>query len=78
MMPYTIKIQINRENQALFKYIFESYENLATVSTLNPSDGIIEVYIPAGNLLTVEKLLEKLQNEINFQIIEKKPVTSDE
>lgn len=60
---------INRKSLALFKYIVESYENLIQLSTLDPQQGIIELYIPQGNLKTVEKLLDKLKSEIDFTIL---------
>ena len=70
MKPHSIKIQIGPKDQALFKYIIESYENIATVSTLNSREGIISIYIPSGNIKEMEKILYNLQKEIDFQIIE--------
>ncbi len=59
-------VKIHKKDIALFKFIIESYENLAQVSTANPVKGELEIYVPSGNLLTVDSLLKELQKEINF------------
>ena len=75
MNPHRIKIQIGKKDQAVFKHILESYENLVTVSTLDAKDCILEVYVPAGNLDTAEGLLKSLQKELGFHILDKSEIS---
>lgn len=65
-----IQVKIKKSELALFKYIIESYENIATITTLNTDAGLIEIYIPRGNLKTVKDLLSNLKREVAFTIVE--------
>lgn len=65
-----IKLRIENEALALFKYVMESYENLAILSTLNSAEGLVQLYVPNGNLNTVNDILENLKKEIDFHIVD--------
>jgi phage-related baseplate assembly protein len=64
-----IEVRIAKKDLAYLKHIIESYENLATIKTLDPSEGIIEIYAPKGNRSELNDLLSNLKKEINFQIL---------
>lgn len=65
-----INILIDRKDIALFKYLFEAYENLATVSTIDPQKAMLEIIIPEGNLGTVMDILRNM-DEVRFTVTKK-------
>lgn len=67
-----IKLRISNTDLALFKYILESHENLASLSCDDPEKETALLYIPDGNYDDVIELLSNLSAEIGFQILEQR------
>ncbi len=65
-----VRIQIPRQEIAYFNFLLESYEGLASVRTIDPQQGILELMVPPelkGDLLS---LLEALKEEMELQCLE--------
>ncbi|MDJ0780651.1 MAG: DUF4911 domain-containing protein [Desulfosarcinaceae bacterium] len=58
------RYRVDRRQIAYLKFIVESYDNLALVTTLDPHQGIIELRVPPGCEATVEALMADLGREI--------------
>jgi hypothetical protein len=72
MHSATLKFKIPKEKLAAFKYILESYENLATVSTLDPKTMLVKVSIPSGEDKTAREIIKNIAKELNFDIVDEK------
>jgi len=62
------KIQIDPRQVHYLKFILEGYDNLATMSTVDRRQGIVELYIPSGNEDLVQELLASIKTEIGLKI----------
>ena len=60
------QIEVDKKDIAYIVSIFEGYEELALVRTLDPSRGIIELMISPDYLKDVHELAESLAKEILF------------
>ena len=61
----SLKIRISPDRIHYLKFILEGYDNLATLSTVEPKQGLVEVrYLPE-----VEKDLSDLLTEITSEIV---------
>ena len=67
-------IQLPRSEIAYFNFLLESYEGLASVRTLDPQRGILELMVPEGCLSETKKLLEALKEEIGLKTLEGEPL----
>lgn len=65
----TIKLTVNPEKIGFFKFILESYDNLAILTTLDRHRGEVVLRYPAVNRAEVEELLTALPSQIecNFE-----------
>ncbi len=61
------KIQIDPREVYYLKFILEGYDNLATMSTVDRQQGIVELYIPSGNEDLVRELLVAIKTEIGLK-----------
>lgn len=59
-------ISIPRHEIAYMQFIFESYEGLATLSTIDPGKGLLMLSIPSCFEPEVESLLQALRKEISI------------
>ena len=57
---------------AYFKFIIESYDGMAVVRTLDPSEAVVELMIAPGWEQDVDEVLEGLAKEISIE-----PVSRD-
>jgi hypothetical protein len=56
--------QVDRESVGFIKFIFEAYDGLATISTIDPFLAKIEINIAPGSEIDVDKILDNLQRDI--------------
>ncbi len=57
-------LRISPARIALLRFIFEGYDGLAVVSTVDPREGIVRVWFPATSGLDVVNLLNELAGKI--------------
>ena len=63
------QVEVDKKDIAYIVSIFEGYDDLAVVRTLDPSRGLIELMISPDFLEDVRQLTEALSKEIPFRTI---------
>ena len=63
------RIEVNKKDIAYIVSIFEGYDHIAVVRTIDPSCGLIELMIAPDFLEDTRKLTEALAEEIPFRLI---------
>ena len=63
------RIEVNKKDIAYIVSIFEGYDHIAVVRTIDPSFGLIELMISPDFLEDTRKLTESLAEEIPFSLI---------
>ena len=63
------QVEVDKKDIAYIVSIFEGYDDLAVVRTLDPALGLIELMISPDFLEDVRQLTEALSKEIPFQTI---------
>jgi hypothetical protein len=58
---------------ALIKFLFESYEGLAVVRTVDRTEAIIAVLAVADHLATVRALLDSIRTQCAWQEVPSRP-----
>ncbi len=66
--------RINRREICYLKFILESYDGIATMSTLDPGKGLIRIDVPPEREPELECILQDLKSEI---LIESAPFNND-
>ena len=61
------RIEVNKKDIAYIVSIFEGYDHLAVVRTIDPSRGLIELMISPDFLEDTINLTEALAREISFR-----------
>ena len=61
--------EVNKKDIAYIVSIFEGYDHIAVVRTIDPSCGLIELMISPDFLEDTRKLTEALAEEIPFRLI---------
>lgn len=61
------QIEVDKKDIAYIVSIFDGYENLAVVRTLDASRGLIELLISPDYLEDTQKLIDALAKEIPFR-----------
>jgi len=61
------QVEVDKKDIAYIVSIFEGYDYLAVVRTIDPSRGLIELMISPDFLEDTEKLTEALAGEIPFR-----------
>ena len=61
------QVEVDKRDIAYIVSIFEGYDYLAVVRTIDPSRGLIELMISPDFLEDTEKLTEALAGEIPFR-----------
>lgn len=51
------------------KFILEAYEGLATITTLDSQEGLVQVAVPPGSYDSLEGLMEALGPELKLKRI---------
>ena len=65
--------RVDRRQIAFIKFIFEAYDGIAGMRTINPTKGIIKLYIAPGCEEQVDRILDDLKNKILIQRIATDP-----
>jgi len=63
------RIEVNKKDIAYIVSIFEGYDHIAVVRTIDPSCGLIELMISPDLLEDTRKITEALAEEIPFRLI---------
>lgn len=61
------QIEVDKKDIAYIVSIFEGYDHLAVVRTIDPAQGLIELMISPDFLEDTRKLTEALAKEIPFK-----------
>lgn len=56
--------RVDRREIAFIKFIFEAYDGLAVLETLDPQAGVVVFHIAPGCETDVDKVLQDLNREI--------------
>ena len=69
MAKVTVKkyLRVDRREVAFLKFIFEAYDGLAVVSTVDPESGIVMFHIAPGCEADVEMILQDLKKKIMIE-----------
>jgi hypothetical protein len=59
--------RVDRRDIAFLRFIFEAYEGLAMIETLNPESGAVVFYIAPGRESEVDMILRDLKGEIMME-----------
>ena len=59
--------RVDRRKIAYLRFIFEAYEGLAIIETLNPESGVIVFYIAPGCESDVDMILKDLKDDIMME-----------
>ena len=59
--------RVDRREIAFLRFIFEAYEGIAIIETLNPATGLIVIYIAPGCEADVDMILEDLRSYIMME-----------
>ena len=57
-------MRVDRRRIGYMKFIFEAYDGIANLTTIDAARGIISINIPEGCNDTVDNLLEVLRHDI--------------
>ena len=63
------QVEVNKKDIAYIVSIFEGYDHIAVVRTIDPSCGLIELMICPDFVEDSRKLTEALAEEIPFRLI---------
>jgi hypothetical protein len=69
--------RVDRREIAFIKFIFEAYNGIAGMRTIDPAKGVIELLIAPGCEEQVERILRDLQEKILIRRLETDPFESD-
>jgi hypothetical protein len=59
--------RVDRSEIAFIKFIFEGYDGIAMMKTMDPAKGIITLHIPPGCEKHVRAILQDLKKNIHMQ-----------
>ena len=62
--------RVDRRKIAFLRFIFEAYDGLAIIETLNPESGVIVLYIAPGCETDVDMVLADLSADIMMEAAE--------
>ena len=69
--------RVERREIAFIKFIFEAYDGIAGMRTMDPAKGIIKLHIAPGCQEQVEQILQDLKKEILIRRLATEPSESD-
>lgn len=71
------RFRIDRREIAYLRFIFEAYDGLAVVTTIDSQSGTVALHIPPGCEADVEQIMEDLGKEMMIEpAIRKRPDSS--
>ena len=59
--------RVDRRQIAFIKFIFEAYDGVATLTTMDPTKGIVALHIAPHCMAQVAEILRNLKKEIMIQ-----------
>ncbi len=59
--------RVDRHKIAYLRFVFEAYDGLANIETLNPESGVIVFYIAPGCESDVDMILKDLKDDIMME-----------
>jgi hypothetical protein len=62
--------RVDRREIAFLKFIFEAYDGIATLTTVDPDQGVIQIFIAPGCENDVEMILRDLKKDIMIEQID--------
>ena len=62
--------RVDRREIAFLRFIFEAYEGIAVIETLNPELGLIVIYIAPGCEPDVDMILADLGSDIMMEVVQ--------
>ena len=62
--------RVDRREIAFLRFVFEAYEGLAIIETLDPESGVIVFYIAPGCESDVDMILRDLQGDIMMEAVQ--------
>ena len=62
--------RVDRRKIAYLRFVFEAYEGLAIIETLNPESGVIVFYIAPGCESDVDMILRDLKGDIMMEAVQ--------
>ncbi|MFO8085099.1 MAG: DUF4911 domain-containing protein [Desulfobacterales bacterium] len=62
------KYRVDTSMICFIKFILESYEGIAQLTTLNSKMGLIEIYAAQGCLEEVEKIINDLKKQMLIEV----------
>jgi len=65
-----LRVQVPRREIAYFNFLLESYEGLASVRTIDPQQGILELMVPPELKEELLSLLEAMKEEMELRCLE--------
>ena len=72
MDTISLFIQIPPREIAYLNFVFESYEGVAAVRTVDPREGIVELMVPIAYQEEIREILKDLAEEFPVKEIVKK------
>ncbi len=63
------RLEVDKKDIAYIVSVFEAYENLAIVRTLDPAKGLIELMISPDYLDETQTLIDRLAKEIPLRLL---------
>jgi hypothetical protein len=66
---YRIVVKVRREDIVYLNGIFESYDNLAVMRTIDRWESLVELLASPYFVSEVKRILEELKKEIQLEII---------
>ena len=66
--------RVDRRKIGFIKFIFEAYDGLATITTVDPESGIVNIQIPQGCEKDVQMILESLNKDILIEDVDFKQI----
>lgn len=70
-------LSVDRGDIAYLRFIIESYDNLAILSTVDSGKGIVSLTVPADFIEDAERLVHELAKEISIREIDPPQGSSD-
>ena len=67
---YRIVVKVKREDIVYLNGIFESYDNLAVIRTIDRWESLVEILASPYFVSDVKGILEELKMEMSLEIIE--------
>jgi hypothetical protein len=70
--------KVDRRDISFLRFIFEGYDGIALVTTINADQGVIQLSIAPGCMEEVESVLNKLKTNILIEQTECNRANTDE